>query len=66
MICFQLIILWLSNELWQRIISLPAIFGIIAGLAGRIKPEKVAKIGGIFYRLSSLALLLIPHVFYAI
>lgn len=66
LICFQLIILWLSNEVWQRVISLPSVFGIIAGLAGRVKPEKVAKIGGIFYRLSSLTLLLIPHVFYAI
>lgn len=66
LICFQLIILWLSNEVWQRVISLPSVFGIIAGLAGRIKPEKVAKIGGIFYRLSSLTLLLIPHVFYAL
>lgn len=66
LICFQLIILWLSNEVWQRVISLPSVFGIIAGLAGRIKPEQVAKIGGIFYRLSTLTLLLIPHVFYAI
>lgn len=66
LICFQLIILWLSNELWQRVIALPSVFGIIAGLAGRVKPEQVAKIGGIFYRLSTLTLLLIPHVFYAV
>ena len=59
LVCFQLIILWLSNEVWQRVISLPSVFGIIAGLARRIKPEKMAKIGGIFYRLSSLTLLLI-------
>ncbi len=66
LVCFQLIILWLSNEVWQRVISLPSVFGIIAGLAGRVKPEPVAKISGIFHRLSTLTLLLVPHVFYAL
>lgn len=64
LLCFQLVILWLSNEAWQRFMSLPGLVSLLFGAMGRVKPQATAKIGGILYRISTVTLILAPHLFY--
>lgn len=66
LLIFQFIILWLSNEVWQRFTSIPGILGVLLGTLGKLTAEKTGKIGSILYRLSSLTLLIVPHLFYII
>ena len=66
LLVFQFIILWLSNEVWLRFTSIPGIVGVLLGAIGKLTPEKTGKIGGILYRLSTLTLLVVPHLFYTI
>ena len=64
LLCFQLVILWLCNEVWQRILSLPGVVSLLFSAMGRVKPQATAKIGGILYRISTVTLILAPHLFY--
>ncbi len=66
LLCFQLAVLWLSNEVWQRILSLPGLLNLIFGAMGKVKPQVTAKIGGMLYRISTVTLLLAPHLLYAL
>ena len=66
LLIFQFIMLWLSNEVWQRFTSIPGILGVLLGTLGKLTAEKTGKIGSILYRLSSLTLLIAPHLFYII
>ncbi len=61
---FTAIILWLCNEVWYWLISLPV---LIAAIVGEIRRKPLSeKTGGKFIRLGSLSLLVTPHILFAI
>lgn len=66
LLCFQLIIQWLSNEVWQRILSLPGILSLLLSTLGHVRPKILDRVEGIICRISAVTLVLVPNLFYVL